>query len=239
MMLITVVFSRRNFGAELMASNGFGILDVPSETMRTALQWFTLLQENWVAGLYLLEVLDLVNYLMVGLMFLALFGALKRSSLASMVLALACSLMGVTLILASDQTFSMLTLSQQHAEATTLQQRAMFEAAGEALLVMDNPGAISQGTGTSVGLFLVLLAGLIASVVMLRSEGMFSKATGIVGLMANGVNICYFAMLVFAPAFYYLPTVLSVPFRVAWFVMVGLRLWRLGRGQRDPGQDAR
>ena len=188
-----------------------------------------LLQEDWIVGLYLLEVLDLVNFLMVGVMFLALYGALKHVRPAAMVVALAFCLMGVTLILATDQTLSLLALSRQHAAATSPEQRALLDAAGEALLAMDNPSVLGTGTGSSTGLFLVLLAGIVASAVMLRCDGVFSKATGIIGLIANGVNILVFPLLILIPSYYYLPTPISAPFRVAWLVMVGIGLWKLGR----------
>ena len=73
--LIAVVFFRRYLAAELMAFNGFGIFDVPKEAPVTAIGWFTLLQKNKFLGLALLDIFDLVNYALMGLIFLALYAA--------------------------------------------------------------------------------------------------------------------------------------------------------------------
>lgn len=54
---------------------------------------------------------------------------------------------------------------------------------------MNHPDSMIQGAGIDVSLFLVLIAGLIVSVVMQRSEA-FGKATAIVGLLANGIGLC-------------------------------------------------
>ena len=67
------------------------------------------------------------------------------------------------------------------------------------MLAVNNPDSIYQGAGIYVSLFLVLFAGLIISAVMLRS-GLFSKATALVGILANGIGLCYFLTLVFLPA---------------------------------------
>lgn len=54
----------------------------------------------------------------------------------------------------------------------------------EALLAINDPGAIYQGTGIHTSLLLVTLAGLIISLVMLRSS-IFGKITAYVGILAN------------------------------------------------------
>ena len=122
----------------------------------------------------------------------------------------------------------MLALSERYAAATTDIQRFMFQAAGEALLAANNPDSIYQGTGIYVSLFLVLLAGLITSVVMLRSD-IFSKASAVVGILANGIGLCYFITLAFLPAIYWLPHPISAPFRVVWYFLIALRLFKLGK----------
>ncbi len=119
----------------------------------------------------------------------------------------------------------------------------MLLAAGEALLAVHNPGSIYQGTGIYSSLLLVLLAGLIISVVMLRSSmrssmrssvrsnGIFSRTTGYVGILANASGLGYFVLLVFAPALVAVPFVISGPFRVLWYILIALGLLRLARGE--------
>lgn len=230
--LIAVVFFRRNFGAELMGFRGFGIIDVPATHPSSAFDWFMLYQDNSLLGLALFDLIDLVNYALVGLIFLALYGALRRANIGAMAIATTFGFVGIAVFFASNQAFSMLSLSDRYAAATTDAQRAMFLSAGEALLAINNPGAIYQGTGIYMSLFLVLLAGLIISVVMLRSS-VFSKATAYVGILANAFGLGYFIALAFVPAIYALPPVVSAPFRVIWYILIALRLFRLGSCRAD------
>ena len=232
--LIAVVFFRRNFGTEMVAFGGFGFWNVPAVHPSTAAGWFTLLRDDPFVGLLLFDVIDLVNYALVGLILLALYAALHRAGRSAMAIATAFGLVGVAVYLASNHAFAMLSLSERHAAATTDAQRAMFLAAGEALLAIYNPGAIYQGTGYYVGYSLVLLAGLIISIVMLRSR-VFNRATACAGILANALALTDFLVLAFAPALYGLPTVASALFRVAWMVLIALGLFRLGRRKPDEG----
>jgi hypothetical protein len=177
----------------------------------------------------LLNVFDLVNYALVGLIFLALYGVLRKSHPSAMVFAATCGLVGIGVYLASNQTFSMLSLSNQYAAATTQVQRAMLLAAGEALLAINNPGGVYQGTGIYLSLLLVTLAGLIMSFVMLRSS-IFGKVTAYVGILANTFQLGYFIALIFAPAILVFFPVLAAPFRVIWYVLIARKLFQLGAG---------
>jgi hypothetical protein len=69
--LVAGLFFRRNIGAEIVLFAG----QTPPNTV---LDWFTLLQNNSLLGVSLLNIFDVVNYALVGIMFLALYGALRR-----------------------------------------------------------------------------------------------------------------------------------------------------------------
>jgi hypothetical protein len=227
--LVAVFVFRRNLGAELMLLSSFGIIrGVPTTPLTTAIDWFRLFQDNPLVGLTLLNFFDLIEYALLGLVFLALYGALKQNNRSAMVIATTSGLVGITVSFTSNQAFAMLALSEQYASATTDTQRSIFLAAGEALLAMNNPDSIYQGTGIYVSLFLVLIAGLIISVVMLRSE-IFSKATAFTGILANGIGLCYFITLALAPAIYWIPHPISAPFRVIWYFLIAIRLLKLGK----------
>jgi hypothetical protein len=176
----------------------------------------------------LLDVFDLVNYALVDLILLALYGALRRANKSAVAIATTWGFVGIAVYFASNRAFAMLSLSQRYAAATTDAQRSILLAAGEALLAVNNPGAFYQGTGIYLSLFLVLLAGLTISVVMLQSN-VFSKATAITGMLANGFGLGYFIALACAPALCWLPPSVSAPFRVTWYILIALRLFRLER----------
>ena len=193
------------------------------EPPSNAFDWFTLLQDNQFLGLILLDLFDIVNYVLVGLIFLALYGAFRRANKVAMTVATASALVGVAVYLASNQAFAMLALSDQYAAASSDALQAKFLAAGEALLAIHNPG------GIHLGLLLVALAGLIASVVMLRSR-IFGKATATVGMVANSLVLTYYVALPLAPAIAFLFPAASAPFRLGWYILIARRLFQLGRG---------
>lgn len=219
--LIAVVVFRRHFGAELSLLMDMGLInmDLPS----TAFDWFALLQDNQFLGLLLLDLFDIVNYLLVGLIFLALYGALRWVSKVAMTVAMATALVAIAVYLASNQAFAMLALSDQYAAAGTGAMRAQFLAAGEAVL------AIHKSGGVNLGLLLVAVAGLITSVVMLRSR-VFGKGTATCGVVANSLVLAYFVALPLAPATAFLFPAASAPFRLLWYILIARRLFQLGRG---------
>jgi hypothetical protein len=218
--IIAVVVFRRHFGAEITLLMDMGLISM--EPPANAFDWFTLLQTNPFLGLLLLDLFDIVNYLLVALIFLALYGALRRSNKVAMTVATASALVGVAVYLASNQAFALLALSDQYAAASTGAMRTQFLAAGEALLATHNPA------GVNLGLFLVALAGLIASLVMLRSR-VFGKITAICGLVANSLVLTFYVALPLAPEIAPLFPAASAPFRLLWYILIARRLFQLGR----------
>jgi hypothetical protein len=196
------------------------------EPPSSAFDWFVLLQDSQFLGLILLDLFDIVNYVLVGLIFLALYGALRRANKVATTVATASCLVGVAVYMASNQAFAMLALSDQYAVASTEAMRATFLAAGEALLAIHNPA------GIHLGLLLVALAGLIASVVMLQSR-VFGKATAILGLVANSLVLTYYVALPLVPTIAFLFPAASAPFRLLWYILIAWRLFQLGRGSPD------
>jgi hypothetical protein len=234
--ILAVVFFRRYFGTELHTFNGFGIFDVPEAMPTRAAEWFVLLQKDKFVGLALFGVVDLINYALVGLIFLALYGALRQVNKGAMLVATSTGLMGIAVYFASNQALSMLSLSTKYAEAVSNTESEMFKAAGEALLAIHDPGSLNQGVGIYASLFFVLVAGLIISIVMLRST-VFNKATAIVGILANGIALFYFVGLVFAPEIVWLPPSLSAPLRLIWYILIAIKLFQLGSKANDDQQN--
>jgi hypothetical protein len=226
--LIVVLIFRRFCGAEMMAFNGFGIFSVPEIMPLRAVEWFELLQENPFIGLVLLNLIDLINYALVGLILIALYGALRNENRIAMGMAAMFGIVGITVYFVSNQALGMLYLSEKYAAAETEARRMIFSAAGEALLSESGADLIHQSTGTYISLFLVLLAGLIISIVMLRSS-IFNKATGITGILANGIALVLFIMLILAPEISWIPPTLSAPFRMVWYILIAVQLFKLSK----------
>jgi hypothetical protein len=236
---VAVLIFRRWLGAEFLFFRGMGIIRAgPKALPSTVLEWFTLLQAHRLIGLILLNAFDIVNYALVGLIFLGLYAALGRTHRSSMIAATALGFLGVAVYIASNHAFSMLSLSDQYVAATRDAQRSTLLAAGQALLAIQNPNAIGQA---SLSFFLVTLAGLIISIVMLRNR-VFSKATAYTGILANAFGLGYPFGVAFAPRTVVFPLVAlslsaSACFLVIWYVLIARRLWQLGRGGSEAGMD--
>jgi hypothetical protein len=224
--LAAVLVFRRNWGVELMTFSGFGIFNVPEIWPVSALEWFELLQNDKFIGLSLLGLYDMIEYALVGLIFLALYGVLRGANRGARLFALACGLIGITIALNSNPAFDMLALSDRHAAATTTNEQSLFLAAGEALLAHNNPAGPYHGTGYYTSLFLVLVAGLVFSIVMSRSD-VFGKWVAISGILTNGAYLLLFPFIVFAPAIIWLPPSFAALFRVVWYILIVVRLFKL------------
>ncbi len=226
--LLAVFVFRRFLGAELMAFRGFGILPVPETMPASAADWFALLATHKLVGLALLDAFDLIEYVLVGLLFLAVCAALWQAKRAMMLIATICGLLGIFLAFASNQAFAMLSLNEHYAAATTEAGRAVFLAAGESLLAEHNPGVLHQGTGAYASLFFVYLSGLMISIVMIQTS-VFSKSTAVTGILANSFGLAYFPVVAFAPGLLILPFTISAPFRVVWYFLIARKLFQIGK----------
>jgi hypothetical protein len=224
--LLAAIVFRRNWSAELSVSQGFGIFPIPDPLPSTALEWFTLLHEHPFVGLSLLELFDLINFALVGLFFLALYAALHKMDRSSTLLAAASGLIGVAVYLGANKALEMLSLGKQYFAALEDAQRSVLLFAGDAILTTTYPDPLYQPIGLHIGLFLVLLAGLIFSVVMLRSR-LFGKAAAICGILANGTALSGFIALAFAPVIYLIFPTVSAPFRMIWYILTAIKLLKL------------
>jgi hypothetical protein len=226
--LIAGVVFRRNLGVEIAL---FSTQEQPD----TVIDWFTLLQTNRLLGLAYLNIFDIVNYALVALIFLALYAVLRRVNKSRMAIAATFGFLGIAVYFASNTAFSLLSLSDQYATATTEAQRTLLLAAGQAMLALNrfsSPGA-HPGSGGYLSLLLIATAGMMYSTVMLRSN-VFRKATAYIGILANALDLAYCIAFAFAPtAVGELLAVLFIPAAgflfMLWHIMVGWRLFQLGR----------
>lgn len=229
--LIAGVLFRRNIAAEIGLFSAYK----PPVTVSS---WFALLQSNRLLGLSYLNIFDMVNYALVGLMFLALYAVLRRTDKSYMAIAATLGFLGIAVYFATNTAFSMLALSDQYAAATSDPQRTRLLAAGEALLAINrfsDPGA-HPGTGGYISLLLIAVTGLITSVVMLRSD-VFNRASAYVGILASGFDLAYCIAFVSVPgvdsellAICFIPA--AGLFLMIWHIMVGWRLYQTGKGTR-------
>jgi len=195
----------------------------------TVIGWFTLLQHDWLRGLFDLFLLDLVSVALYVPLYLALYVALRRASPSFIALATILAFIGIAVYFASNTAFWMVSLSDQYAAATTDAQRSFLLAAGQGALV-----GLAQGSST--GLYVAetfsALAGLIISVVMLRSK-VFGTVTAVVGIVGNVLELG--PPGVFAPASIFSVFVvllaISGVLLVIWYLLIARRLFQLAQGR--------
>jgi hypothetical protein len=198
----------------------------------TISDWFILFQSNKLIGLLDFWGLEVLMYIMFIFVFLALYVALKKANKGLATIALILALLGIGIFLSTNNPFTMLSLSNQYTAATTDVERSSFLAAGQAVLAITNQRAVS---GFNMGLFLVTIAGLIFSSVMFQSNS-FSKSTAYVGVLANALSLADYlrealTSSVFIALLVILPNALLL---VVWFILVGRRLYQLGRLEKMP-----
>jgi len=218
--ILAALLFRRNIGAEVSLFTG--IETIPN----TVADWYALLQANPFVGLSLLAFFDLLNYILVGVIFLALGAALWQANKSVAALALASGLVGVTLNLSSNISLTLFSFSQRYAAAISAAQRNDLLTAGQAVLAGSDPLAAIPGTGALVSLLLVALAGLLFSVLLLP----LYRGTAVLGLLASGCDLAYclvFPLTAVAPV--YLLLAAAGLFWMLWHLLVGRVLWKFAK----------
>ena len=190
----------------------------------TVQDWFMLFQSNRIMGLLDFWGLEAPLYAMFTLVFLALYIALRKTNESLMAIAITFALLGSAIFFATNNPLSMLSLSDQFTAATTDAQRTTLLAAGQALLTNTNQRAVG---GFNMGLFLVSIAGLIASGVMCQSNS-FSGSAGYVGILANVLSLADYLRQALTPSatialLVILPNALLL---ILWYILVGRRLYQ-------------
>jgi hypothetical protein len=191
----------------------FAISPPPSfqPTSESAVAIFEMLRSNPLLGFVELDGLMLVDYVLIVIVFLALYVALRGAQPVLVLLGSVLALVAITAYLAVNPSLSMLALSRYYPSNGTV-------AAGQALL------ANFQGSGFIVHYLLMGFAGLLVSFAMLRSR-VFSRTTAVAGLLQGAMMLVPSNLgtigLVFALGS-------LAPF-VVWFVLIAMRLRRLAR----------
>ncbi|MEL6408694.1 MAG: DUF4386 family protein, partial [Chloroflexota bacterium] len=129
--------------------------------------------------------LELPMYVMFALVFLALYVVLVKTNPSVITIALVCILIGTAILISTNNPFTMLNLSNRYAITTTESEQSMLLAAGEMILVNTNQRAVG---GFNAGLFLVSVAGLLVSLVMLETP-IFNRTIAYTGIAAYSLSL--------------------------------------------------
>jgi hypothetical protein len=192
-------------------------------SLTDAAGWFTLFHNHRFVGLVDFGILELYGLVLFVPIFLALYTGLRRASESYMAIATSLAFVGIAANFATSKLFALLTLSDLYAAAMTAAQKSQFLAAGQATLAVSALGGIS---GSVEGGIPLAVAGLIISVIMLRSD-ILGRAVGYVGILANGIGLAMYFNVAAAPSLAGSP--FFGPFfllSVIWFILIGRTLLR-------------
>jgi hypothetical protein len=206
------------------------ILVTGNAMLGSANSWFTLMQNDRVAGLLQLFFTDLVGVALMYPIFFALYAALKRSNEVYAAFATGLAGLGIAIVLATNINYSLLYFNDQYAVATAV-QRSQIATAGESFV------ALLNGTGPIMGGLFIEGAFVIISIIMLQSR-VFSKKIAYLGIAAHGLDVAHsIVLLVLAPIFGMalastigaLLLTIGGTLQLIWYPLVGRRLIQLGR----------
>ncbi len=184
----------------------------------TVVGWFDLFQSNKLAGLLDMDLLLMIDQIIVGLVMVALYIALRSTSPSMMTIALTLGLLGVGIYFASTAAFEMLSLSSRYAASTTESERDAILAAGQATLVA------WQGTAFNFSYIMEGVSLVVIGFVMLKSA-VFSHFTALVGVVTGFLSLIpptvpvigmYFAFASLVPL-------------IVWDVLIARRFLRLAK----------
>lgn len=190
----------------------------------TAVETFSMLEENRLVGLLRLDALTLLIVPFYYPIYLSICIALRKNHKGFTMLGALLAFAGVTLLLATPSAFPMISLSEKYTTAATAVEKERFLAAGEALLASD----MWHGSGALIGGFLALVAALILSIVMLNSSR-FSNLTAYLGILTYGLDLARALVSIFTPQIGLMIMVVVGPLYLVWFPLLARDLFRLGR----------
>jgi hypothetical protein len=223
-------------------SSQFIILIVGEPFPTTSESWFALFQRSKILGLWYFNGLDIVSVALLGIMFLALYAALRRIHPSWMLIALYFALLGVVVfIVPRALTLAVVSLSDLHAAATSEAQRTMYLTAGETL------SHVTTATPQTLGFLFMAVGGLIISVVVLRSSmrsrsfgrsAILSKAVGYVGVVGFVVTLANYISWILALAVAAMLMPINGLLWLLWWIMISVGLFRLASAASDQEADS-
>ncbi|MGD9093572.1 MAG: hypothetical protein PVF74_12050 [Anaerolineales bacterium] len=199
------------------------VLSIVGLEPTTAAEYFEAFQMNRLVGILRLDFPTLLLLCLFYLTAFGIFAGLRDSHGAYAALGAALIYVGTTLGIANHSAFSMIRLTDLYAAATTAAQQEQLLVVGEAMVASD---MWNSTAGFLAGIF--LQGSLVfLSTLMLRSKN-FSKWTAYTGILGNGFDLAHVFVALFAPAMASTLLYISGPFYLAWFILLGRDLIKVG-----------
>lgn len=219
------------FDIVLTMMPGWGTDTVPVD----AAAWLAQFADNPLLGMRNLDLLNVTLSVIALPMYVALFGALRRTSPALAACGLVTVAIGTALFVSANAALPMLGLSERYAATADPVTQSALLAAAEALLARGAHGS----AGAFPGFLLSELGTLVMGLAMLRG-GAFSRRIAWIGVVGTSVLLAYTVAYTFGSGGSALVMAVAVPgglLMIAWHAMVGVRLFGMGREVKavEPG----
>jgi len=194
---------------------------------RTAIDRFTQFHNNTFLGLYNLDLLNITNQVILIPGYFALYAAHRNVNNSYSLLALIIFLFGSVIMVTNNTALPMYELTHKYFATTLESQKALYAAAGEAMLARGAHGS----SGIFIGFFIPNVAGLLMSIVMLKAS-VFSKINSWLGIIGSILIMLYIVLVNFVPGVETMATAFAMPgglLLMAWMIMFTIRLLKLSR----------
>jgi hypothetical protein len=184
--------------------------------------WYSLFQRNLGLGLLYFNVLDIFTITLLGLILMAVCAALWNGNESASAIAAFLAVLGTAVFVAPRANIlaAALSLAREYAGAGAA-ARAELLAAGRAVFAMGQP------TLQTTGFLFIAMAVLILSARMLSSPK-FGKAAAYSGILAGILSAADYFLGIFDPATANALLMVGILVWVAWWVLIGIKLLRLG-----------
>lgn len=211
---------------------GLGDSEMAAYGGKTAVEWFAIFQAGAFRGLYVLGILNIVYQACLLPVYAAMIAAHRGRLRVYTALAAAVFGIGMAVYVSNSAALPMADLSARYASAPEA-GRGLIAAAGEAVLAKGEDFT----PGSFIGLILGGLAALGLSWVMLKGR-VFPKPAAWAGLIGFSLLSVFTVVATFFPQLYKIAFpvcgMIGGLLALAWFVLVALRFFKLGRGAIQP-----
>lgn len=187
--------------------------------------WYAQLHDNSLLGLRNLDLLNVCISVVSLPMYVALYGAHRKTSQGWALTALLVVATGTAIFVANNAALPMLELSKQYATSSTDAQRVALEGAGQTLLAQGAHGSM----GAFMGFFLSSLGTLFMALATLRG-GVFHRLSAYTGIVGISLLMLYVVGSTFSIGSVGARMVIAMPgglLMIAWHAIVARRLLRL------------
>ena len=127
----------------------------------SAVDWFQLLHKKPFIAMLLLNVFDMVNYVLVIIMYAGICVVLWKDHRVFVGIAIGLSLTGMAVLFASHQAFPLLSLSKSYYSEMNISARNLYVYMGQNALYFNNP--VIFGTGLFWSYKCLYISGLLIS----------------------------------------------------------------------------